>query len=76
MTLQPLPPSMNFETAAPSMSLQAQPSSMSFAAQFPTLDLEAQPREQFPDELLEEPEPRPAPGMPRSTASTPMRASR
>ena len=63
MTLQPLPPSMNFETAAPSMSLQAQPSSMSFAAQFPTLDLEAQPREQFVDELLEEPEPRPAPGI-------------
>ncbi|MDR3754954.1 MAG: RDD family protein, partial [Terracidiphilus sp.] len=36
---------------------------MSFAAQLPALDLEAQPREQFVDELLEEPEPRPAPGI-------------
>ena len=63
MTLQPLPPSMNFETAPPSMSLQAQSSSMSFAAQLPTLDLEAQPREQFLDELLEEPELEAAPAI-------------
>ena len=63
MTLQPLPPSMNSAPLPPSMNfrtvpanLEAQPSSMSFAAQLPTLDLEAQPREQFVDELLEEPE--------------------
>jgi len=54
MTLEPLPPSMN---------LDAQPSSMSLAAQLPTLDLAAQPRQQLVDELLEEPAPRPAPGI-------------
>ncbi len=67
MTLQPLPPSMNFEALAPStnfealpssMSLQAQPSSMGFTAQLPALDRAAQ--QQVVDELLEEPEPRPA----------------
>ena len=59
MTLQPLPPSMNFEAAPASISLQAHPSSMGFTAQLPTqlptLDREARPREQLVDELLEEP---------------------
>lgn len=67
MTLQPLPPSTNFEASTPFMSSQAQPSSMGFTVQFPTqlptLDRAAQPREQLVDELLEEPAPRPAPAI-------------
>jgi len=59
MTLQPLPPSMNFEAAPASISLQAQPSSMGFAAQLPTQlptrDREARPRELLVDEFLDEP---------------------
>jgi uncharacterized RDD family membrane protein YckC len=52
---------MNF--GALPANLEAQPSAMSFAAQLPALDLEAQPREQFPDELLEEPELEAAPAI-------------
>lgn len=70
MTLEPLPPSMNSAPLPSSMNfgalpanLEAQPSAMSFAAQLPALDLEAQPREQFVDELLEEPELEAAPAI-------------
>jgi uncharacterized RDD family membrane protein YckC len=67
MTLQPLPPSTKFEALAPAMRVQTQPSSMGFTgqlpAQLPTLDREARPRQQLVDELVEEPAPRPAPGI-------------
>jgi len=59
MTLEALPPSMN--SGALSANPDAPPSDMSFAAQLPSLNLEAQPRQQFVDEVLEDPAPRLAP---------------
>ena len=61
MTLEALPPSMNFEASTRSMTLEAQPPTLGFVAQLPTLDLAAQPRQQLVDEFLEEPALKPAP---------------